>query len=99
MEFLIRLETTLPPDLPEHARAELLEREATRGRELVTDGVIRSIWRIPGRLANVAIWSAPDTDRLHELLTGLPLWRWMHVEVTALASHPLMASQTSGTAG
>jgi muconolactone D-isomerase len=64
-----------------------------RGRQLRASGVLRSIWRVPGRLANVAIWSAPDADRLHELLTSLPLWRWMDVQVTALATHPLMAEE------
>jgi muconolactone D-isomerase len=92
MDFLVRLETTLPADMPDDQRSALLAAEAAHGRALIDAGALRAIWRLPGRLANVGIWSAADADRLHEMLVELPLWRWMTVQVTALATHPLMAS-------
>ena len=90
MQFLVQLETSLPPELPEGERAALLAAEAERGRELRRDGVIVSIWRLPGRLANVGIWDAASPEELHDAVTSLPLWRWMTVAVTPLAQHPLM---------
>jgi muconolactone D-isomerase len=90
MQFLVQLETTLPPELPDDERAALLAAEAERGRELRRDGVIASIWRLPGRLANVGIWEVAAPDELHDAVTSLPLWRWMTVTVTPLARHPLM---------
>jgi muconolactone D-isomerase len=92
MEFLVRIETSLPPAMEEDERAALLHRETERGRELRESGVIRHIWRIPGRLANVAIWSAPTASDLHDALTSLPVWRHAKITVTALADHPLSAS-------
>jgi muconolactone D-isomerase len=89
MEFLVRIEFSLPPGLDPAKRAELLEHEAARGRELRAAGAIVRIWRIPGRTANVAIWQAPDPTELHALLSSLPLFPWMDIDVTALAVHYL----------
>ncbi|MCW2947617.1 MAG: Muconolactone delta-isomerase [Actinoallomurus sp.] len=89
MEFLVRVETRLPDELPEYERADLLAHEAARGRELVAAGTLRHIWRLPGRLANVAIWSAGSVEELHDALVSLPVWPYAEIEVTALAAHPL----------
>jgi muconolactone D-isomerase len=91
MEFLVRIDVDLPPDLSEPRRRELLEAEAERGRELLASGALRRIWRVPGRRANVSLYEAPDATELHALLTSLPLWPWMDIDVQALATHPLEA--------
>lgn len=88
-EFLVRAEIRLPPGMSDDERDELAAREAVRGRELQDSGSIVRIWRVPGRHANVAIWRASDASDLHALLTSLPLFRWMEIEVEALARHPL----------
>jgi muconolactone D-isomerase len=97
MEFLVRLVTTLPPDLPEERRTQLLAAEAARGRELAEAGHLGYIWRLPGRLANVSVWRAADATALHELLTSLPLWPWMTVTVEALAVHALQQHCRGGS--
>jgi muconolactone D-isomerase len=91
MEFLVRIEVGLPPDVPEDRRRQLLEAEAVRGRELVADGSLVRIWRVPGRRANVSLYRAPDATGLHELLSSLPLYPWLEISVEALATHPLEA--------
>lgn len=89
MQFLVRLSTTLPLTMTEPVRRELLAAEGRRGAELVADGVLEAIWRLPGRLANVGIWQCADAAELHDALTSLPLWPYMEVSVEALAAHPL----------
>jgi muconolactone D-isomerase len=89
MEFLVQIDVALPPDLPAEQREALLADERRRGEELVADGAIQGIWRIPGRQANVGIWEAVDASALHDLLVSLPVWRYASVNVTALAKHPL----------
>ena len=89
MEFLVRIEVRLPADLPDGERADLAAREAARGRALQDAGTIVRIWRIPGKVANVAVWRAADATDLHELLTSLPLFPWMDIDVEPLALHPL----------
>lgn len=89
-EFLVEIEIELPPSTPDAERAALMAAERSRGRELRDAGSIVRIWRVPGRRANVGIWSAADASELHELIASLPLFPWMGVHVRALANHHLM---------
>jgi muconolactone D-isomerase len=89
VEFLLEIEVRLPASMDDAQRAQLIERERVRGRELADQGIIRAIWRIPGRFANRAIWSAPDATALHTAITSLPLWPYVDVVVTPLATHDL----------
>jgi muconolactone D-isomerase len=67
----------------------LVAAETRRGRELMDQGVIRAIWRIPGGLRNVGIWEAVDATELHEHIASLPAYPWFAADVTPLAVHPL----------
>lgn len=89
MEFLVEIAVALPPDMPAAQRADLLARERERGLALRAEGTLTRIWRLPGPLANIGIWSAPDADALHEALTSLPVIPYATVSVTVLARHPL----------
>jgi muconolactone D-isomerase len=89
VRFLVEIDVRLPATLGETERAELLDAELERGRQLVEAGVIRAIWRIPGAIRNVGIWEAADATELHEHLTSLPLFPWLTAEVRPLAVHPL----------
>lgn len=89
MRFLVEIDVRLPATLGETERAELLDAELERGRQLVEAGVIRAIWRIPGAIRNVGIWEAADATELHEHITSLPLFPWLTAEVRPLAVHPL----------
>ncbi len=91
MEFLVEIQVTVPPQMPEDERARLMEAEVRRGRELQQAGAIVRIWRIPGRTANVGIWSAPDATALHEAIASLPMFPYLRADVTPLAVHHLEA--------
>jgi muconolactone D-isomerase len=88
MDFLVRIEIELPVDLAEERVQELTRRESERARELASAGVLLRLWRVPGRRANVGLWSAPDATELHSALTSLPLFGYMRIEVEPLARHP-----------
>jgi muconolactone D-isomerase len=92
VQFLVRIEVGLPATMPQEERSRLLAAELERGRELVESGSIAAIWRVPGGLRNVGIWEARDATELHDLLSSLPLFQWLSVEVTPLATHPLNRS-------
>lgn len=92
MEFLVRIDVHLPGDMTEASRAELAAAELARGRELRDQGAIKRIWRLPGGLRNVGVWEAESATDLHDLITSLPAYPWLHSEVSALAVHPLEAS-------
>jgi muconolactone D-isomerase len=89
VEFLVEIDIAIPADVDDGRRAALLEAETARGGELADAGMLRAVWRVPGRFANRAIWSANDATALHAALVSLPLWPFMDVRVTALARHAL----------
>lgn len=87
MEFLVHIEIgRIEGD--EDAQRELLQKEASRAKELATQGVLRSLWRVPGRRANWGIWVADDCDQLHAAISSLPLFPYLTVTVHPLARHP-----------
>lgn len=91
MLFLVRVLSSLPATMDPGDRANLIRRERERGEQLRRQGVIAHIWRIPGTMDNVGVWDCASADEVHEAVQSLPAYPWMHVEVTALATHPLSA--------
>lgn len=88
MEFLVRTENLLPPDTPDETRDRLRKAERERAMELREAGILRRLWRVPGRNATIGLYEAADPAGLHDALTSLPMWKWMDVTVEALATHP-----------
>lgn len=88
MRFMVEMEVRLPGDMPADARADLLAREKAYSQELQRDGRWEHLWRVAGRYANVSIFDVGSPDELHELVSGLPLFPFLSVRVTALAHHP-----------
>ncbi len=95
MEFLVEIELSLPPQLGADERSRLTEAEMRRGRELKDAGTIVRMWRVPGRTANVGIWSAPDATALHDAIASRPMFPHLRADVTALATHYLEAPQAN----
>lgn len=88
MEFLVHIEVRYPADGDREELKRMNSQERVRARELIDEGRIRRLWRIPGRRANWGIWEAPDATSLHEAIGSLPSYRWIEVEVHPLAQHP-----------
>ena len=87
-EYLVHIEVHWPPDGSDTRRDLLMEAERARGQELVAAGVIRRLWRVPGRWANWGVWRAASPDELHAALASLPFFPWLDIEVIPLAGHP-----------
>lgn len=88
MEFLVRIDVRLPPDLDKARKDDLVSAEAARAVELAAAGVVQRLWRVPGRWSNVGIWRAGDATALHEAISSLPMYPWLDVDVSPLAAHP-----------
>jgi muconolactone D-isomerase len=88
-EFFVRIAVNVDPALDPATKAALTAAERARGAELVRGGAIHAIWRVPGTAGNLGIWRADDATELHALLSSLPHFPYMTIEVTALAEHPL----------
>lgn len=88
MLFHVRMDVHLPADLDPQTRDELIAREKDYSQQLQRSGKWPHIWRIAGEYANVSIFDVDSNDELHALLSGLPLFSYMDIQVTALATHP-----------
>lgn len=88
MEFLVHIEVRYPVDGDQDQLKQMVAEERVRATELIAEGRIRRLWRIPGRRANWGIWEAPDATTLHAAIGSLPSYRWIDVEVHPLAQHP-----------
>lgn len=88
MLFHVRMDVRIPLDLDPDVRADLVARERAYSQELQRSGTWPHIWRIVGEYSNFSIFDVAGNDELHDLLSGLPLFPYMDIHVTPLATHP-----------
>ena len=88
MLFLVRMDVNLPADMPAEEAASIKATEKAYSQELQKDGRWADIWRVVGEYANYSVFDVESNDELHELLSGLPLFPYMDIDVIPLAKHP-----------
>ena len=88
MLFHVEMDVRLPPDMDPALAERLKSTERARSQELQRAGTWRHLWRVAGRYANVSIFDVASPAELHDVLSTLPLFPYMHVTVTALCRHP-----------
>lgn len=88
MIFLVRMDVRIPHDLPEATVADIKQREKAYSQELQASGKWSAIYRVVGEYANYSIFDVESNDELHDLLSALPLFPYMDIDVTPLAKHP-----------
>jgi muconolactone D-isomerase len=88
MLFKVSMTVRLPHAMPQDQADALKATERAVAQELQRSGKWRHLWRVTGRYANVSIFDVAGAEELHALLTSLPLFPYMDVEVEALCRHP-----------
>ena len=88
MLFHVRMDVRIPHDLDPALRADTIAREKAYSQDLQRSGKWPHIWRIAGEYSNYSVFDVQDNDELHDLLSGLPLFPYMEIAVTPLATHP-----------
>ena len=88
MQFLVRMDVRLPHDMPQDVADDLRARERERALEIQRSGKWPELWRVVGQYANYSRFDVESGDELHQLLSSLPLFPYMQIEVTALTRHP-----------
>jgi len=86
--FAVRMDVKLPVDMPAEAREDLLAREREYSQRMQRSGVWPHLWRIAGQYANLSVLDVESNQHLHDILSHLPLFPYMDIEVTPLAQHP-----------
>ncbi|SLN71084.1 Muconolactone Delta-isomerase [Roseivivax jejudonensis] len=88
MLFLVRMEVDWPKDMDPEAGRALVEAERTYSQRLQRYGKWRHLWRIAGVFGNVSVFDVDSHDELHEILSNLPFFPYLNIEITPLARHP-----------
>lgn len=88
MLFYVKMKVHLPVDMPEEQANQIKSVEKAYSQKLQADGRWRHIWRVAGQYANVSIFDVRDIDELHSLLSNLPLFPYMEIDVQPLCRHP-----------
>lgn len=88
MLFHVRMDVRLPHDMRVDVADDLRARERERALEIQRSGKWPELWRVAGAYSNISVFDVADADELHGLLSGLPLFPYMTIAVTALARHP-----------
>jgi muconolactone D-isomerase len=88
MLFHVRIAVHIPHDTDSERIKRLSAQEHERASELQLQGKWRHLWRVAGKFANISIFDVESPAELHDLLSSLPFYPFMEVEVTALCHHP-----------
>lgn len=88
MLFHVRMDVNLPLAMPEAQAGALKQQERELAQALQRSGKWRHLWRIAGQYANISVFDVASADELHALLTSLPLFPYMQIEVMPLCRHP-----------
>lgn len=88
MLYMVEMTVNIPHSLDPEVANEIKRREKEYAQQLQREGKWRHLWRVVGEYANVSIFDVASNDELHQLLSGLPLFPYMQIQVTPLANHP-----------
>lgn len=88
-EYLVNIRIDIPLDTPSSRIEELVVTERAMAAELAQSGHLVRMWRVPGRRENWGLWRADSVTELHEILSALPVWPYMDLDVHSLAEHPV----------
>ncbi|MCC7597033.1 muconolactone Delta-isomerase [Janthinobacterium sp. FW305-129] len=88
MLFHVRMNVNLPLNMPAEQAAQLKQTEKELAQRLQHEGKWRHLWRIAGQYANISVFDVDSVDELHNLLTSLPLFPYMQIDVMPLCRHP-----------
>jgi muconolactone D-isomerase len=88
MLFHVAINVSIPYQVDRATVDQLGKLEHERAAELQRQGKWKHLWRVAGRFANISIFNVESPAELHSILESLPLYPFMHVDVTALCKHP-----------
>ncbi|WNC90216.1 muconolactone Delta-isomerase [Paraburkholderia sp. FT54] len=88
MLYLVRTDVHLPDDMPVAQADEIKAREKAYSQEVQRQGKWQQLHRVVGDYANYSIFDVDSNDEPHTVLSGLPLFPYMRVQVTALGRRP-----------
>lgn len=88
MLYLVHMEVNIPSSVSEQEATKIKSLEKEYSQNLQKSGKWPYLWRVVGEYANYSIFDVEGNDDLHTILSELPLFPYMKIQVTPLAKHP-----------
>lgn len=88
MLFMVRMSVDWPTEMDAQAASALTKRERAYSAMLQRSGVWKHLWRTTGSIGNISIFNVTSHEHLHEVLTNLPFFAFITMEITPLSEHP-----------
>lgn len=88
MLYMVHMVVDIPPTVPPEEAARIKAEEKAYSQQLQRSGQWPHIWRVVGEYANYSVFDVGSNDELHDILSRLPLFQYMKIQVTPLAKHP-----------
>ena len=84
VHMIVDIPATVSPDDASRIKAD----EKAYSQALQASGKWPHLWRVVGEYANYSVFDVASNDELHDTLSRLPLFPYMKIAVTPLATHP-----------
>ena len=88
MLYHVRMDVRPPHGVDPAELDRLKAEEKARAEDLQREGKWVHLWRAAGQYANISVFDVESHDELHAILSTLPLFPFMDINVTPLARHP-----------
>lgn len=98
MLFHVHMAINIPADIDPVRLERLNAAEHEHAAALQRDGRWLHLWRVAGSFANISVFNVDSAEELHDIISSLPLYPFMRVQVAALARHPGALSGIEATA-
>jgi muconolactone D-isomerase len=88
MLFHVVMNVRVPQGFDPEKLKQLQGEEHERAKELQLQGKWLHLWRVAGKYTNISVFEVESPAEFHEILSSLPLYPFLEVEVVALCHHP-----------
>ena len=88
MIFQVEIDVVIPDTADRVMVRNLSQEESAKAKDLQRSGKWKHLWRVVGKRSNLSIFDVDNAEELHEILTSLPLYRFMTIRVRPLCRHP-----------
>ncbi|MFI5468561.1 muconolactone Delta-isomerase [Pseudomonas aeruginosa] len=88
MLYCVKMDVNIPRDIPSDEVEAIKAAEKARATDIQHSGKCAHLWRVVGQYSNISVFDVKSDDKLHALLSSLPLFPFMTIQVTPLAKHP-----------
>ncbi|MBY6346366.1 muconolactone Delta-isomerase [Providencia rettgeri] len=88
MLYLVHMIVDIPASLPAEEAARIKAEEKAYSQDLQRSGKWPHLWRVVGQYANYSVFDVESNEELHNVISALPLFPYMQITVTPLATHP-----------